>query len=493
MKKTHEEYVKELAIKNPNIAVIENYVNANTSILHKCKIHNIEWKAIPTSILRGSGCIKCGIEKTKVSLVKSHDQYVLDLKNKNPDIIVIEDYVNTSTSILHKCLIDGYEWKAKPNNILNGTGCPICSGSKRRTHEEYKIELAKVNPNIEVVENYITINTPIKHYCKKHNIIWNVLPSSVLMGCGCSQCGKEKIGNKFRKSSEQYIDDVKFINPHISVIGKYRNTSTRILHKCEKHNITWKTSPNSILQGCGCIECWKEKQRKARGKGHDKYVQQVKTTNPNIEVIEQYVNSNTPILHKCLIDNCEWNSAPSNILSGHGCPMCAGNKHKSQEEYIKEVKLINPDIEVVGEYVNFNTPILHKCLIDGYEWYTRPEYIISGRRGCPKCNESSGERQVRQWLEKNNIKYEYQKRYDDCKDINTLPFDFYLPTYNLIVEYDDKQHFEPIEYFGGIEAFNTRVKHDNIKNEYCKNNGISLLRIPYYKNVEEELNNFLFI
>lgn len=61
------------------------------------------------------------------------------------------------------------------------------------------------------------------------------------------------------------------------------------------------------------------------------------------------------------------------------------------------------------------------------------------------------------------------------------------------MEYDDRQHFEPIEHFGGVEAFNRTVKHDKMKNKYCVDNGISLLRIPYYKNVEEELNNFLFI
>lgn len=47
--------------------------------------------------------------------------------------------------------------------------------------------------------------------------------------------------------------------------------------------------------------------------------------------------------------------------------------------------------------------------------------------------------------------------------------------------------------YGGVKAFERTIKHDKMKDEYCKNNGISLLRIPYFKNVEEELNNFLFI
>ena len=69
----------------------------------------------------------------------------------------------------------------------------------------------------------------------------------------------------------------------------------------------------------------------------------------------------------------------------------------------------------------------------------------------------------------------------------------YLPNNFICIEYDGGQHTKPIEHFGGAKVFERTIKHDKMKDEYCKNNGISLLRIPYFKNVEEELNNFLFI
>lgn len=143
-------------------------------------------------------------------------------------------------------------------------------------------------------------------------------------------------------------------------------------------------------------------------------------------------------------------------------------------------------------YVSANIPILHKCLIDGYEWSVSPSNLLSGH-GCPKCNDSKGEKQVSLWLDNHHILYEKQKRFKDCCNIKPLPFDFYLPKQNICIEYDGEQHFKPKDHFGGQNGFEKRVKNDNIKNEYCKKNGISLLRIPYYKNVEEELNNFLFI
>ena len=194
-------------------------------------------------------------------------------------------------------------------------------------------------------------------------------------------------------------------------------------------------------------------------------------------------------------------TTPENILKGCGCSECKKDKikdknSKTHEQYVGELKILNPNIEALDIYVNALTPIKHKCLIDGYEWLAAPGNILYGY-GCPKCNSSKGEKSISQWLDDNQIEYISQKKFDDCKDIRTLPFDFYLPDYNLCIEYDGEQHFKPVN-FGGIsdeeasQNYKTTVQHDQIKNEFCKNNNISLLRIPFYENPHEILNNFLF-
>ena len=118
-----------------------------------------------------------------------------------------------------------------------------------------------------------------------------------------------------------------------------------------------------------------------------------------------------------------------------------------------------------------------------------------GRRvnSCGCLNSSKGEELIQKILQQNSINFERQKRFDTCRDERPLPFDFYLPSYNSCIEYQGKQHYHPIDYFGGKKHLEYVQRHDDIKKEYCKNKGISLLHIPYYKNVEEELNNFLFI
>lgn len=101
---------------------------------------------------------------------------------------------------------------------------------------------------------------------------------------------------------------------------------------------------------------------------------------------------------------------------------------------------------------------------------------------CPLCSagESSGERKVRVALEGLNIKYEQQYSFPECKRINLLKFDFYLPDYGCCIEYDGEQHFEPKEYFGGAEAFEVRKERDGIKDDFCYSNNIKLIRIPYW-------------
>ena len=90
-----------------------------------------------------------------------------------------------------------------------------------------------------------------------------------------------------------------------------------------------------------------------RKKTHEEYVAEVATINANIEVIDQYINSDTKIKHRCKIDQHEWYARPSTILKGTGCPICGTRamvkaESKTHDSYVKEVALINPNIIVIG-------------------------------------------------------------------------------------------------------------------------------------------------
>ena len=114
--------------------------------------------------------------------------------------------------------------------------------------------------------------------------------------------------------------------------------------------------------------------------------------------------------------------------------------------------------------------------------------------GCLRSeNVSTWELFIAKKLQSIGIKYEKEYAFDDCRNIYPLRFDFYIPSINTCIEYDGEQHYRPVEYFGGEEAFKQRVINDNIKTQYCKDNNIRLIRISSKSEdeIEETLLNII--
>jgi hypothetical protein len=111
--------------------------------------------------------------------------------------------------------------------------------------------------------------------------------------------------------------------------------------------------------------------------------------------------------------------------------------------------------------------------------------------GCPKCRKYKFEIETQKILDLYNINYEQQKSFIGCKNKNSLKFDFYLYDFNLCIECHGQQHYKEIKYFYGKEGFLKRLKKDQIKRDYCIENDIMLIEIPYWerKNLEDYLIN----
>lgn len=102
-----------------------------------------------------------------------------------------------------------------------------------------------------------------------------------------------------------------------------------------------------------------------------------------------------------------------------------------------------------------------------------------------KTCKSKGELYIEEILQELNIDFEQQKRFKNCKNKRTLPFDFYIPKYSTCIEYDGEQHYKSIDFWGGEERFTQRQLNDKIKDDYCNKNNICLIRIPYTKTKQE--------
>ena len=301
--------------------------------------------------------------------------------------------------------------------------------------------------------------------------------------------------SNFKISAEEYVARVKACNPDIEIISPYKGITRRIKARCLKDGYEWETVAQCLYTG-HCPRCSK-KERKTP----ERFEYELSIVNPDVELLSPYIRALTKVKCRCKIDGNVFEMTPSHLLYGNGCPQCGGVKRKDTNAFISEMAKIQPEIEVIGEYVNNKTPILLRCIMCGMEWTAAPNALIKKHNrgtGCPHCNSSKGEKKIAAYLKTHKFEYYSEYIFDGCKYIHRLPFDFYLPSLNTVIEYDGEQHFYCVDFSGNNPE---RARHlfelvqlrDEIKSNYCAQNNINLIRIPYteYDNIEKILEERL--
>lgn len=188
-------------------------------------------------------------------------------------------------------------------------------------------------------------------------------------------------------------------------------------------------------------------------------------------------------------------------LNGHICKKCAIQNGKNLQKIGKE-EFVKRSIEKFGidsydyskvDYINNKTKIILICKKHNYEFNQIPRQHLNGNVCCPKCFKiiSIGEKVIRDILLSKGVKSVEQYSFKDCKSKHILKFDFYLPDYNIIIEYDGRQHFK--KGWNSESEFERTKINDIIKTKYCLENNIKLIRIPYinFKNIENILEKEL--
>jgi hypothetical protein len=346
--------------------------------------------------------------------------------------------------------------------------------------------------------------------CKKCGCQFLTTPSNNLIGNNCKNCDNIKKGSEYSKT----VLESKYPNWRFD-FSLYKNRDSEIKYICEnKHEGTStfknlnrynvckkcildeKLSKNDleILEynenlKCKCKNCGFIKEDSFRNlKNYKcKYCILLKESDllRNKEVFLLEINGNDLYL-ECK-NNHKYKQNRRNLLANKNCNECYRNKFN--KEYILE-----KFTEIHGNYYKYNLDnyksVKNKIEITcskGHIFHQTVSNHLQGK-GCPICRESIGERSISIYLDSNKIKYNRQQKFDDCKYLNQLVFDFYLPELNICIEYDGIQHFKPISIFGGSEEFEKTKIRDEIKNKYCLENSIKLYRISYEDDIKESLN-----
>ena len=334
----------------------------------------------------------------------------------NKNIIVLDELKNKRDKVLCVCKIDGYEWRTVPYDLIRGSGCHQCGGVPRYTTETFKSRLSKISPSIKITGEYVRAHNKIDWECGVCNSKNSSLACGLINGTGCPKCAISRRAKEQTKPHHEYVGEVeKLVGKEYDVIGKYEGTDSPVLMK---HNL------------CG-------------------------------ESFE---------------------TRPHNFLRGTRCPKCNGGVRKKTTEYFKqEVSDVSDgEYEFIDEYIDNRRNHKFKHIECGRVFETSPDSFLNQNTRCTHCFFlSNGETEIQKTLERLGVYFVQEKSFDDLIHIGKLRFDFYLPEVNLCIEFDGRQHFESIPHWGGNLALEETQKRDIIKNNYCLDNNINLLRIKH--------------
>ncbi|WP_440603289.1 hypothetical protein [Bacillus sp. GB_SG_008] len=374
-----------------------------------------------------------------------------------------------------------------------------------RNHEQFVAKVKELTDNeYTILTTYVksSLHLQMRHnseVCCNHE--YPVTPNVFLRGRRCPKCAEINKNSDKRRTHEEFVKEFKdAVGDEYVLLSKYKNERTKIkvLHTvCNQEDDV--TVRYFLKTGGSCKYCRNQTNGDRTRKPHEAYVSEIKSKlGDEYTILGTYKSNKVEIEVRHNVCGNTWFPQAGNFLAGSRCDHCYGKHRRTTEEFKQEVfERVGNEYSVIGEYERAlgNVEMIHnKC---GFTWSPRPNDFLNNDSRCPLCSKinSKGSIRIAEILESNGIEFKREYRFEDCKHINTLPFDFktILRGEILLIEFDGEQHFKPMEHWGGEEAFKETQLRDQIKNEYCEEKEIKLIRIKYteYDNIESILQEVL--
>lgn len=299
--------------------------------------------------------------------------------------------------------IDSFDWTAVESEAVSR--CRAISES------QFTNELDIVsNSSIALKSRFICLTGYVLVECRTCGTEWKTKPFLLLNGHGCPKCARKRAvenrtGKTALRSNRQFLDALQAQNNHFSseeflVISPYAGCDKPIACRCNICGHGWTTTPSTLLRkNTGCPACGHKaggrKLAKTKLMSPDDFAERLSLIQPNITLLEPYKNARTKILVRCDIDGYTWETLPSTLSRGSGCPVCCNNVVMAG---VNDLATTNPTLSSEWDYTrNGNLKptevmggsckrVWWKCPVCGHEWQ---QQIVERRRNkylCPKCH-----------------------------------------------------------------------------------------------------------
>ncbi len=327
------------------------------------------------------------------------------------------------------------------------------------------------------------------------------LASNHIVGRGCDKCARSR-GN----DTEEFIRRSRLIHGDKYNYDKsfYIGRKKKLIITCFVHG-DFEQTANNHMGGAGCPKCGEKSCNDQHRLSIEEFIRRSRKIHGNKYNYDK-VNFNAirkGVLIVCPTHGEFWQIA-DNHAHGAECPSCY-KEATAGRHLLGRDKFVEKSIEVHGDYYNYEKveykgnkiKVEISCPLHGPFWQ-KPNGHVSGA-GCPRCKifRSRGEKKIERFLRKHGFFYEQQKTFDDClsplNGYRKLRYDFYIPNNRVLLEFHGLQHYESVEWFGGIQAFGKAQIRDQYKQEYALRNNYKFCVISHKQEeqIEEILTNIL--
>lgn len=322
--------------------------------------------------------------------------------------------------------------------------------------------------------------------CPEHGEFWQ-RPKNHIKGYGCTKCGRNAVSEKLSLNTDSFIKKAYKVHGNKYDYSKvnYINNHTKVCIICPEHGEFWQT-PNDHLDNHGCIKCRDVNISKTLSDTTNIFIEKARKTHGDKYDYSkvEYKGGDIKVCIICPIHGEFWQT-PHAHLRGDGCKKCGIEKRTKErslttEEFIKRATIKHNgkyDYSKV-EYVNWFTPVCIICPEHGEFWQRAGDHLNG--HGCDKCVSSKLEEQVENLLNQYNIIFDKHVTSLKLKWLGYKHLDFYLPDYNIAIECQGEQHYEPVKFGGiseerAIKNFETQKQRDIEKQKLCLVNNIELI------------------